>query len=118
MGITTIQAKVFNPADTSRFVELEFTVDSGAGHSVVPRSVLRQLGITPHATKRFYLVDGQGIDRLMGGAVFEYRGEITHAPVVFGEDGDAALFGATTLEGLGFVLDPFRRELRPMLMRL
>ena len=118
MGITTIQTKVFNPADPSRFVEVRFTVDSGAGHSVVPRSVLQELGIEPHSTRTFYMVDGQGIDRQMGGADFEYLGERSHAPVIFGEEGDEALMGATTLEGFGFVLDPFRRELRPMLMRL
>ena len=54
----------------------------------------------------------------MGIAGFEYLGEITAAPVIFGEKGDAALMGATTVGGFGFVLDPFRRELRPMSMRL
>ena len=71
MGMTTIQTTVFNPADITRSEQLEFTVDSGAGYSVVPRPRL-----------------------------------------------DAALMGATTLEGFGFVLDPFRRELRPMSMRM
>ncbi len=118
MGMTTIRAKVISPADPSRFAELEFLVDSGAGHSVVPRTVLQSLGIEPHTTRRFYMVDGQGIDRQMGGADFEYLGERSHAPVIFGEEGDSALMGATTLEGLGFVLDPFRRELRPMVMRV
>ena len=49
----------------------------------------------------------------MGIAGFEYLGERTAAPVIFGEEGDAALMGATTLEGFGFVLDPFRRGQRP-----
>jgi predicted aspartyl protease len=118
MGMTTIQARIFNPADASRSGELEFTVDSGAGYSVVPRLLLVRLGIEPHTTKRFYLANGEGIDRQMGIAGFEYLGERTAAPVIFGEEGDAALMGATTLEGFGFVLDPFRRELRPMLMRM
>jgi len=118
MGITTIRTKVSNPADFSTSIELEFTVDSGTGHSVVPRSVLQKLGIEPHTTKRFYMVDGQALDRHVGGAAFEYLGERAYAPVIFGEEGDAALMGATTLEGFGFVLDPFRRELRPMLLRL
>jgi len=118
MGITTIHAKVINPADLSRSFDVEFIVDSGAGHSVVPKSVLQALGIEPHSTKRFYMVDGQGLDRQVGGAAFEYQGERGYAPVIFGEEGDAALIGATTLESLSFVLDPFRRELRPMLMRL
>ena len=118
MGITTIHARVANPADVSRSAEVEFTVDSGAGYSLVPRTMLQSLGIEPHTTKRFYLANGESIEREMGIAVFEYINERTAAPVIFGEEGDAALMGATTLEGFGFVLDPFRRELRPMPMRL
>lgn len=36
------------------------------------------------------------------------------APVIFGEPGDAWLLGALSLESLGLLLDPFKRELRPM----
>lgn len=118
MGITTIKATVFNPADRSKHIELRFTVDSGAGYSVVPGAALRKLGIEPHTKKSFFLANGDEIQREMGNAGFQYLGEIAHAPVIFGEEGDAALMGVTTLEGLGLVLDPFRRELRPMPMRL
>ena len=118
MGITVIQAKVFNPADPIRKVELDFTVDSGAGYSVVPAVILEGLGIQPHKTQAFFLANGDRVDRSLGIAGFEYRDEITAAPVIFGMEGDAALIGATTLEGFGFVLDPFRRELRPMSTRL
>ena len=40
------------------------------------------------------------------------------ADVIFGEDGDSNLMGATTLQALGLVLDPLRRELRPLPMVL
>jgi hypothetical protein len=38
--------------------------------------------------------------------------------VIFGEEGDEPLLGATTLESLGLVLDPFKRRLIPMRMLL
>jgi hypothetical protein len=38
--------------------------------------------------------------------------------VLVGEPGDDPLLGATTIEGFGLVLDPFRRELRPMKLPL
>ena len=38
--------------------------------------------------------------------------------VIVGRPGDDALLGAATLEGFGLVLDPFRRELRPMQLPL
>ena len=40
------------------------------------------------------------------------------ADVIFGEEGDSNLLGATTLESLGLALDPIRRELKPIPMIL
>jgi hypothetical protein len=40
------------------------------------------------------------------------------APVIFGEKGDSTLLGIVTLEALGVILDPIRRELRPLPMIL
>jgi hypothetical protein len=37
---------------------------------------------------------------------------------VVDEEGDSNLLGATTLEALELVLDPFKRELRPMTLAL
>lgn len=113
MGMTTIHAKVLNPADISRTAEVEFIIDSGAAYSVIPRAVLESIGIAPHSTRRFYLADGRGIDREMGFALFDYLGERTATSVIFGEEGDVALMGITTIEGFGFTFDPIRRELRP-----
>ena len=76
------------------------------------------MGIEPHTTKIILSGQRDEVRRKMGIAGFEYLGEITASPVIFGEEGDAALMGATTLEGFGYVLDPFRRELRPMSIRL
>lgn len=54
----------------------------------------------------------------MGGALFRYKGEEGLSPVIFGEDGDSHLLGIVSLEALGFIFDPLRRELRPMPMLL
>src|SRR5437899_11116685 len=104
MGMTTIKAKVSNPADRSRSAQIKFTVDSGAGYSVVPGPVLQQqLGIEPYSTQTFFLANGDEVQRQMGIACFEYLNKIIAAPMIFGEEGDAALMGATTLEGFEFV---------------
>ena len=65
MGITTIDARVFNPGDITKKRELTFTVDSGAGYSLVPENVLQELGIEPHTTKSFFLANGDKIQRKM-----------------------------------------------------
>jgi hypothetical protein len=40
------------------------------------------------------------------------------SPVIFGERGDSTLLGIVSLEALGLLLDPLRRELRPLPMVL
>jgi hypothetical protein len=53
----------------------------------------------------------------MGNAYFEYQGKVRAAPVVFGDKG-IFLLGVTTIEAFGLILDPIRRELRPLPMVL
>ena len=116
MGITNVKAIVGNPADPVRRCEVKFLVDSGATYSLVPAEILQSLGIEPHSVREFILGNGEIVQRKMGTALFEYRGERGDSLVMFGEPGDSPLIGVTTLEGFGFVLDPFRRELKPLPM--
>lgn len=118
MGLTKVKANVLNPARPNKKVTLNFLVDSGATYSVVPRAVLKKLGIRPESTESFFLANGEEITREIGNVLFEYRGRVRASPVIFGEEGDSNLLGIVTLEALGFVLDPLRRELRPLPMML
>ena len=118
MGITNVKATIGNPADPSRSCEVEFLVDSGATYSLVAAEILQSLGIEPHSQREFILGNGEVVRRRIGSAMFEYRGARGDSLVIFGEPGDAPLLGATTLEGFGFILDPFRRELKPLPMLL
>jgi len=102
-------------------ITVDFLIDSGAVYSLVPGKQLKSIGVEPHKTLDFALADGSIVTRKVGDAYFEYRGRGGAAPVIFGENGDQPLLGVTTLESLGLVLDPFRRELHPMqlvLMRM
>lgn len=118
MGITHLKVRVGNPANARRSSEVECFVDSGAMYSLIPGRVLRRLGIKPHSTREFILANGEVIRRKLATATFEYEGRRGHSMVIVGETGDDPLLGATTLEGFGLVLDPFRRELRPMQLTL
>jgi clan AA aspartic protease len=118
MGLTHVSVMVGNPANGRQVEEVRCLVDSGAIYSLVPRPVLRRLGIKPHSTREFVLANGEVIRRRLATATFEYQGLRGDSMVIVGEPGDDALLGATTLEGFGLVLDPFRRELRPMQLPL
>jgi len=118
VGLTYIQANIANPARPKRSARVKFLVDSGAFYSVVPQPVLRRLGIRPRRTKSFILADGTEIKRSLGQALFRLNGEEAASPVIFGEKGDSVLLGSVSLEALGFMLDPLKRELRPLPMLL
>ncbi|MBZ5515613.1 MAG: aspartyl protease family protein [Acidobacteriia bacterium] len=114
MGLTSIKATIANPRRPKRAARLKFLVDSGAFYSVVPARVLRRLGITARRTKTFILADGTEIKRPLGQALFRLNGEEAASPVIFGEKDDSILLGSISLEALGFMLDPLKRELRPL----
>ncbi len=80
--------------------------------------MLRRLGLKRGKTKTFILADGTEIKRSLGEARFSIDGEEGTSPVNFGEEGDSTLLGCISLEVLGFMLDPFKRELRPLPMIL
>ncbi len=117
MPITFLKARVINPERPKKSRECEFLVDSGAVYSVVPQSILKKLGIKPTSFEEFILANGEVVRKPVGNAYFEYGGKIRAAPVVFGEE-DVFLLGATTIEALGMILDPIRRELKPLPMVL
>jgi clan AA aspartic protease len=118
MAITFLKLKVTNPARPRKAETLEFLIDTGAVYSVVPGRILRRLGIKPERTEEFTLADGSHAKRRIGGAVFEIDGRRGPSPVIFGERDDATLLGAVTLEALGLMVDPLKRQLRPLPMLL
>ena len=118
MGLTSQKLLVKESRRSRRKTAVHFLIDSGAVYSLVPGNTLRKLGIRPYRKMDFSLADGTLLTRQIGDAYFEFRGEVGAAPVIFGEKGDEPLLGATTLESIGLVLDPFKRRLIPMRMLL
>jgi clan AA aspartic protease len=116
MGITTVILTVREHRKSEKSAEVEFLVDSGAVYSLVPGKILDELGIEPYKEMSFSLADGTTIKRKISSAYFEFEGEGGPAPVIYGEEGDTALLGVTTLESIGLVLNPFKRTLHPMRM--
>lgn len=118
MGINSLELEVGKPANPEVTEKIEFLIDSGAIYSVVPARILERLGIKPVSRQEFCLADGSKIFRHKGIALFKHGDRIGGADVIFGEDEDSVLLGAFTLEALGLVLDPLRRELKPLPMIL
>ena len=118
MGVTYVDVVVKKSARSSRKQEVECLVDSGAHYSVIPRTTLKNLGIRPDTKQTFTLADGSRIERELGTAYFLFQDRVGSSMVIFGEEGDAILLGVLTLEALGLMLDPLKRELRQLPMLL
>ena len=116
MGITNAILRVKEHRKSEKVAEVNLLVDSGAVYSLVPGKILDQLDIEPYKEMSFSLADGTKLQRKVCSAYFEFEGEGGPAPVIYGEEGDEPILGATTLESLGLVLNPFTRTLHPMRM--
>ncbi|MDI6606416.1 MAG: aspartyl protease [Candidatus Omnitrophota bacterium] len=118
MGLTVLKVEVGNPAKPKVTEKVEFLVDSGAIYSVVPSGILKKLGIKPLSEEEFRLANGEIIRRKKGIALFKYLDKVGGADVIFGEKDDSILLGAFTLESLGLILDPLKRQLKTLPMLL
>jgi predicted aspartyl protease len=98
-----------------RSVRVRFLVDSGTTYTVLTRSVWEELGLELMGEMEFILADGTVIKRRISEALLELPGYgERHTPVVLGESEDENILGIVTLEIFGLILDPFKRELRPI----
>ena len=118
MGLTYVDVELYDPRRDGSGRICSFLVDSGAVYSVAPAGVLAQMGAAVSRREHFTLANGERVERGVGEVGFRFQGRGATSPVVFGDAEDVFLLGAVTLETLGYVLDPFRRELRPLRMML
>jgi len=116
MGITSAILKVKEHRKSEKAIEVNFLIDSGAVYRLVPGKILNEIGIGPCKEMYFSLADGTILKRRQCNAYFEYEGEGGPAPVVYGEEGDQALPGSSTLESPGLVVNPFTGTLHPLRM--
>ncbi|MEM0049630.1 MAG: hypothetical protein QXG48_05610 [Thermofilaceae archaeon] len=114
MGFTHVKVKVANPVNPTRVEEVELLVDSGAIFTSIPGEVLKGLGLGPIDRVRLRVYGGAVIEREIGWALIEYEGVRRVVPVIFGEKGDTPVLGATSLESLGFQVDPVTKKLKPV----
>ena len=116
MGLTFVEATVSGTGKEQR--QVKFLVDSGASYSLLPEDVWKNLNLKPKRKVTFTLADGVNIERYVSECLICLNGIEGHTPVILGEPNDEPLLGVVTLENLGLMLDPFKRQLRAMQMRL
>jgi len=109
MGFTYVKVRVVNPVNPTRSEDVELLVDSSAIFTF-----LKSLGLKPVDRERLRVYGGAVVERDIGWALIEYGGKRRVVPVIFGEKDDASILGATSLESLGFQVDPVTKKLKPV----
>src|SRR2546426_12104719 len=112
MGVFRVGTRLASPSNPDTARELEAVVDTGSHYTLVPRTIVEELGIRPTRKMAARLANGIRIVRDMGQAELSYGALSTVTWVVFGNPGDAVLLGAITLQELGLEVDPTTEMLR------
>ena len=112
MGHVIARMKIYNPRDSSKFMELELPVDTGSTYTWIRRERLEKLGAKPMARYRFKTIESRIIERDIGEVVIECLNEKVTTIVVFAEEDDTEVLGVYTLEGLRLEVDLANKQLR------
>src|SRR5256714_15182658 len=110
MGVFEVKVKVASLV-ADRTEEVSLLVDTGATLSWIPRPLLDKLGVKSVSRLPFTLADGSTLERDTTAVLLTIDGRKAGVQVAFGEEGEEAVLGATSLEGLGFMVDPVGERL-------
>lgn len=113
MSMVQVNIALTHPLTRREWRQIQVTADTGALFSVLPASILSELGIATSRTKTFQLADGREIVRGVGEVYLRLNGEEATVPAIFGEEQDVPLLGVTALEILGLTVDPQAERLVP-----
>lgn len=102
------------PALGGAFEEMDALVDTGSSHTLVPASLLRQMGVAPEEYETFELADGRIVEYPVAQVRVRLDGKMRYTLCVFGAEGAQPILGAVTLEEFGLGVDPLGRRLIPV----
>ena len=114
MGHVHVEMKVGHPSGGDMMAVSEVMVDTGATHTILPESLLKQLHVEPVTQMSVRYADGSMGVCPCGQAKIALQGSDVElvCMVIFGAK-DTYLVGATTLENFGMMVDPVGISLVP-----
>jgi len=113
MGFTQVKVTIINPVSALEST-VDLLVDTGALLTSVPRKILESLGVKPIGKRKLRVYGGQVIEREVGAALVKYGDVQAGVTVLFAEEKDTPVLGATALEALGYEVDPITKQLKPV----
>ena len=113
MGTFTTAIEIGDPGGR-RWQQVDVLVDSGATFTMLPRSLLEQLGVRPQDKAPFELADGRSVEFDVGETSVRIGNRVRTTLVIFADNGVQPLLGAYTLEAFLLAVDPVNRRLVPV----
>lgn len=104
--------------DRTRARTLNGLVDTGASYTMVPASILDELGVEREDTETFILADGSRRELSIGLVAMELDGRRRSVYAIFGAEGAGILLGAMALEVFALSADAKNRRLIPGMLTL
>ena len=105
-------------ADQTASRSLNGLVDTGASYTMVPASILEELGIAREETHPFQLADGSRRSYDLGFARMELAGKRGRVHLIFGPENTRILIGALALEVFALAADAKYGRLIPAVLTL
>jgi predicted aspartyl protease len=110
VGVFSVPIEIGDP-DGTRFEHVDALVGAGATFTMVPASVLRNLGLEPEERGAFELADGSLQEFGLAETRLRIDGQETSTVVVFGSEDMTPLLGAYTLERVRLAVGPAGKRL-------
>lgn len=110
MGTFSVTIEVGDPSG-ERFRDVEALVDTGATTTVIPASVLAEIGVVATKQEEFQYADGRRTQMDMAETKVRVQGKETTTWVIFGEEDGGVLLGSYTLEGVLMGADLYNQRL-------
>lgn len=108
MGETLAKFRVYGARGS---LEFEALVDTGATFTKIPLSQTEQIGVELKYETEVELADGRLVPRKLGLADIQIADVRRPALLAAGSDGEKPVLGYTTLENLGFKVNPMTGRL-------
>jgi len=114
MGYVRVKGFIANPLKRDVRVEVEFIADTGAIYTMIPKTIAEKLDLEITGKRRFRITSGDVVEYPVAEAyiIVEERG--VTSLVVIGSENATPLLGVTTLELLGYQVDPVNGKLKPL----
>ncbi len=114
MGKVIEKVKITNVFDSTRFVEIDAVIDTGATMLVLPQNIVDMLGLQRiREVKVRYANNSAEPKSIYGVVTLEIKGRSGSFDVLAEAEGSQPLIGQVVLEILDLVVDPRTRTLIP-----